>query len=92
MKYIVLLCLLCSIFAMRTNLKSSIMMQQKFQELEDTPLGKMLVGMVEVHMAIGGPVEELMQAVEEFLAELETKRQRETEAYEMLREEFLDLI
>lgn len=52
----------------------------------------MLVGMVEVHMAIGGPVEELMQAVDEFLAELETKRQRETEAYEMLREEFLDLI
>ena len=36
------------------------MMQQKFEELEDTPLGKMLVGMVEVHMAIGGPVEELM--------------------------------
>ena len=52
----------------------------------------MLVGMVEVHMAIGGPVEELMNAVDEFLAELETKRQRETAAYEMLREEFLDLI
>ena len=52
----------------------------------------MLVGMVELHMAIGGPVEELMNAVDEFLAELETKRQRETAAYEMLREEFLDLI
>ena len=33
-----------------------------------------------------------MNAVDEFLSELETKRQREMEAYEMLREEFLDLI
>ena len=33
-----------------------------------------------------------MTAVDEFLQELETKRQREMAAYEMLREEFLDLI
>ena len=35
--------------------------------MEGTPLGKMLVGMVELNMAIGGPVEELMNAVDEFL-------------------------
>jgi len=61
-------------------------------EMEDTPMGRMLVGMVEVNMAIGGPVEELMHAVEEFLSELETKKKRENAAYDMLREEFLDLI
>eukprot|EP00828_Plagiopyla_frontata_P032910 TRINITY_DN427_c0_g2_i6.p1 TRINITY_DN427_c0_g2~~TRINITY_DN427_c0_g2_i6.p1 ORF type:complete len:409 (+),score=75.13 TRINITY_DN427_c0_g2_i6:77-1303(+) len=92
MKYIILLLCICGIFATKMTLKNTLMMQQKFQEIEKTPLGKMLVGMVELHMAIGGPVEELMNAVDEFLAELETKRQRETAAYEMLREEFLDLI
>ena len=74
MKFAILLICMYGIFCLKSNLKSTIMMQQKFDELEGTPLGKMLVGMVEVNMAIGGPVEELMNAIDEFLAELETKR------------------
>lgn len=43
-------------------------------------------------MEIGGPVDELMQAVDEFINELETKKQREVECFERLRGEYLDLI
>jgi len=32
----------------------------------------MLISLIELHMEIGGPVEELMIAVDEFLKELET--------------------
>ena len=67
-------------------------MQSKFQQLQQTSFGRLLAELVQLHTEIGGPVEELMNAVDEFLQELETKRQREMESYEMLREEFLDLI
>jgi flagellar motility protein MotE (MotC chaperone) len=67
-------------------------MKSQLEKLHQTPYGRLLAELVELHTQTGGPVEELMNAVEEYLAELETKRKREMEAYEMHREEFLDLI
>lgn len=52
----------------------------------------MLANLVEVHMSIGGPVEELMIAIDEFMAELVEKKRKEMLSWELLVGEHLDAV
>ncbi len=42
-------------------------MKIQLEKLHQTSYGRLLAELVELHTQIGGPVEELMNAVEEFL-------------------------
>eukprot|EP01017_Pseudomicrothorax_dubius_P000891 TRINITY_DN0_c28_g1_i8.p1 TRINITY_DN0_c28_g1~~TRINITY_DN0_c28_g1_i8.p1 ORF type:complete len:376 (-),score=141.52 TRINITY_DN0_c28_g1_i8:126-1253(-) len=58
---------------------------KKYNELKETKWGKILIGLAEVHIQASGPIQRLIQALEDLIKELNTARSDENNRYESKR-------